>query len=57
MAKVHLYLPDELKRRADEHDLNLSELLRRALIPELKRRETAAGAEPAAVAASAGQRG
>lgn len=45
MAKVSVYLPDDLKRRAESMTnppLNMSRTLRRALIAELRERGSAA---------------
>lgn len=45
MARVQVYLADELHRRIKELELSPSELLQRAARDEIRRRELAAAAE------------
>ena len=53
VARVHLYLPDAVKERAERADLNLSEVLRRALIARLNELDAAAGSDAATSSSTA----
>ena len=54
MAKVQVYMPDELHQRAKAADLNLSGLLRRAVIAKLNELEPRDATGPATVGGPGG---